>query len=430
MKARAWTMLLLAGATACAAAPVPRTASVSEPVLPSPAPSVMRAVPLPPLIPPEWAPRPYVVSVNPIAAAALLSAALEAEGSMPGPVHWPSLDEVAAAAASSAAREGVVSEGEMRAAMVSSLRSSATPHVVTAWLVAGSESLEDPATVGTWPLASTFLPPLFSQLSVAVRELASEVRLEGYGIAVRRGDAGVVAVVVGVPPPRLPLRVDRRGARAVVTAHWQHESEPVAFLVTPQHSRRLAWQRQGEDLRIEVPCGAGPRDLELTSGRLFASVVDVCRPNAPRWGFGGGDLGPVARTLVETEQRSFELLNRERRQHGLAPIAWEGRAHEVARAHSRDQAQHQRVSHFSSDGGTLDLRLARGDLPVWRAFENVGRGGPAELHLGFLTSEGHRRNLLAPQAKAGAVGAALSESGEVFLTQVLFEPVPLRKLGR
>ncbi len=371
-----------------------------------------------------------MVSVTPMAAAALLSAALEAEEALVGPVHWPSLDEVAAAAASSAARDGVVSEGEMRAAMVSSLRSSATPHVVTAWLVAGSEPLEDPAATGASPLASTFLPLLFSQLTLSVRELASEVRLEGYGIAVRRGEAGVVAVLVGVPPPRLPLQVDRRGARAVVTAHWQYESEPVAFLVTPQHSRRLAWQRQGEDLRIEVPCGSGPRDLELTSGQLFASVVDVCRPNAPRWGLGGGDLGPLARTLVETEQRSFELLNRERRQQGLAPIAWEGRAHEVARAHSRDQAQHQRVSHYSSDGGTLDLRLARGGLAVWRAFENVGRGGPAELHQGFLTSEGHRRNLLAPQARAGAVGAAISERGEVFLTQVLFEPVPLRKLGR
>lgn len=427
--------LALVGAAACATAPGPRTATGAGPraglasaPVPS-APAAAASAPLPPLVVPEWAPRPYVVSVSTMAAASLLAAALEAEVGGAAPVHWPSLDEVAAAAAASAARDGVVSEGEIRAAMVSSLRSSATPHVVTAWLVEGSEPLEDPAAAEAWPLASTFLPALFSRLSSATFDLLSEVRLEGYGVAVRRGEAGVVAVLVGVPPPRLPLQVERRGARVVVTAHWQHESEPVAFLVTPQYSRRLAWQRQGEDLRIEVPCGSGPRDLELTAGRLFASVVDVCRPNAPRQEFGGGDLGPVARTLVETEQRSFELLNRERRAHGLLPIAWEDRAHEVARAHSRDQARHQQVSHFSSDGGTLELRLARGALPVWRAFENVGRGGPAELHLGFLTSEGHRRNLLAPQARAGAVGAAVAENGEVFLTQVLFEPVPLRRLG-
>lgn len=418
-------MLGLVGVAACAAAPAARAVAVSTPTVHRPLPA------LPPLVQPRWAPRPYVVPVSSAAAAALLSATLEAEDGAALPVHWPSLDEVAVAAASSAARDGVVSEGEMHAAMVSALRSSAAPHVVTAWLVQGSEPLEDPAVADAGPLASAFLPPLFSRLSAAFHELVAEVRLEGYGVAVRRGEAGVVAVLVAVPPPRLPLQVERRGTRAVVTAQWQHDSEPVAFLVTPQHSRRLLWQRQGQEVRVEVPCGSGPRDLELTAGGLFASVVDVCRPSAPRGGFSGGDQGPAARTLVETEQRSFELLNRERRRLGLAPIAWQERAHAVARAHARDQALHQKVSHYGSDGSKLDQRLARGELPVWRAFENVGRGGgPAELHLGFLTSEGHRRNLLAPDARAGAVGAAISEEGEVFLTQVLYEPVPLRKLGQ
>lgn len=414
-------MLGLVGAAACAATRAPASPPVA-------APAVLR--PLPPLVRPQWAPRPYVVPVSARAAASLLATAIDAEGDPLLPAHWPALDDVAAAAATSAARDGVASDGEVRAAMVSALRSSAAPHVLTAWLVTGSAALEDPAVVDAGPLASAFLPSLFLQLSSSVQALVAEVQLEGYGVAVRRGEAGVVAVLVAVPPPRLPLQVERQGPRAVVTAHWQHDSEPVAFLVTPQHSRRLPWRRQGQEVRVEVPCGSGPRDLELTAGRLFASVVDVCRQSAPRWGLAGGDLGPAARTLVETEQRSFELLNRERRRLGLAPIAWDASAHAVARAHSRDQALHQKVSHYGSDGSKLDQRLARGELPVWRAFENVGRGGgPAELHLGFLTSEGHRRNLLAPAARAGAVGAAVSEDGEVFLTQILFEPMPLRKLG-
>lgn len=375
---------------------------------------------------PRGASAALVVSAR--AAAAALRAALRDEGGglgEAGPPHVAALDRVADAAAWSAAADGVVSESAVRAAMVEALRSGVTPHVIAAWVVPGAAELAAaPVDQGALPVAA--LSPLYASLAPAVRELVSAAPLEGYGLAVRRGPAGMVAALVAAEPPRLPLHVERAGARAVVTALWPSGSEPAAFAVTAQQSRRLRSQRVGGEVRVEVPCRGEALDLEVTStGGLFASVVDVCNPSDPRWSAAFGDVGPPASTLVEAEQRSFELLNRERRRLGLAPISWDATAQHMARMHSADLAAHALVSHVGSDGTTLPQRIARVGLVTWRAFENVGRaGGPGEMHHGFMTSPGHRDNLLEPTARTGAVGGAYSASGELYLTQVLVQPPP------
>ncbi|MBK7538230.1 MAG: CAP domain-containing protein [Myxococcales bacterium] len=297
--------------------------------------------------------------------------------------------------------------------------------------MAGSdELLELAASTDPSQIPGALLPLLYPPLAAALHELVLTAPLYGYGVALRRGPAGVVAALVALPPPRLPLQVERHGQRAVVTARWNHPVAPAAFLVTPRRSLRLASQRVGDEVRVEVPCHSQLADLEVSNGGgMFVSVVDICNQAEPRWSASTGDIGPSAATLVEIEQRSFELLNRERRRHGLLPISWDATAQTMARWHALDLARHELVSHVGSDGNTLEQRVARAALPAWRTFENVGRaGGPGQMHLGFMTSPGHRDNLLEPRARLGAIGASRSASGELYLTQVLYQPRPMRRL--
>jgi hypothetical protein len=345
--------------------------------------------------------------------------------------HDPTLTPVAEAAAWSASVDEVISEAAVRNAMVTALRSGLSPHIVTAWLrPAGGPRM--PMSEGRGYAAATFvsedeLQELHEALSRSLLELAAAAPLESFAVSVRSGPAGIVAAVAAIEPPRLPLLVERDKGRVTVTAPWHHLAKPAAYLVTPQRSERLSAELEGTSVKIVVPCRAASGDLEvLGGGGVFASLVDVCNPTDPRWTIHTGDIGPAASALVEVEQRAFELLNRERRDHGLAPVIWDLTALEMARRHARDMAEHRFVSHVGFDGNTLEHRISDAGLPAARTFENVGRsGGPGEMHYGFMTSPGHRDNLLAPTARYAAVGAARDPvTKELYFTQVLYERRP------
>jgi uncharacterized protein YkwD len=271
------------------------------------------------------------------------------------------------------------------------------------------------------------LQELHTTLSAALLELVAAAPIVSFAVSVRSGPAGIVAAVAALEPPRLPLRIEHQANATIVTAPWHRQAQPVAYIVTPKRSDRLATAVEGDSLKILVPCRARAGDLEVIGDAgLFASIVDVCNPADPRWAAPTGDLGPMATTLVEIEQRSFELLNRERRRRGHVPIVWDARAQAMARRQSQDMARYRFVSHVGSDGNTLMQRLTAVELPALRTFENVGRaGGPGEMHLGFMTSPGHRDNLLEPTARAGGIGAAVDPvTHDLYVTQVLYQPKP------
>jgi uncharacterized protein YkwD len=337
----------------------------------------------------------------------------------------PLLRRVAEAAAWSASREEVISDSEVHSAMIATLRSGVSPHLLTAWLRPAQRRRAGPGVEAT-AIDQEDLQALYRSLGPELRELVASAEVDSFAVSVRGGPGGVVAVVAALPPPRLPFNVEHQGQRAIVTAPWSRLTTPAAFLVTPQTSVRVAAARIGDSVQIVVPCRRQDVDLELSDGAgLFASLVDVCNPTDPRWAAFPGDIGPAATTEVELEQRAFELLNRERRRHDLVPLIWDPRAQEMARRHSRDLAEHRRVSHVGSDGTTLDQRIAWVALPARATFENVGRaGGPGEIHQGFMTSRGHRENLLEPTARYGAVGVASDrQRHELYFTQVLYAPL-------
>ncbi len=322
------------------------------------------------------------------------------------------LGEVALAAARSAADDDVVSSAAVRRAMTVHLGSGLSPHVLAA---RGSDA------------------QIATQLAAALVELRRTTEVAAIGTAMAEGRAGRVGTIVALPAPALPIAIEHApGAgsagepRARLRLAWPWPAEAAAFDVTPTAMRRLDGRLDRGVFELAIDCARTAGTIEISAGaQLIAAITNACRggdePVAP--GPDRLDVGPPARSRVEVEQRLFELVNRERRARGQSPLAWDEASHRFARQHSADMARSRFVGHQASDGTPMAVRL--GAMPARAVFENVGRaGGPGEAHLGFMTSPGHRANLLAREAERGAIGVELdaADPSAFYITQLFIRP--------
>ena len=112
-------------------------------------------------------------------------------------------------------------------------------------------------------------------------------------------------------------------------------------------------------------------------------------------------------TTALDPEKARDLSNGYRKQNGLKPLRLNAALTEAAKAHSRDLAKWDRISHFGSDGSNPWDRVKRSGFNAKVAAENVGTGQAtvAEVLKGWQTSPGHNKNLLL--ADADQMGIAL-----------------------
>lgn len=131
-----------------------------------------------------------------------------------------------------------------------------------------------------------------------------------------------------------------------------------------------------------------------------------------------------------TEESDFEkqvltLVNQERQNAGLEPLAWNSSLADVARAHSKDMGVRNFMSHTNPDGLSPFDRLKNAGISYSRAAENIAAGQttPESVMQSWMNSEGHRNNILNPDLKEIGVGYYKTDSGyrhywpQVFITQ-------------
>jgi len=101
-------------------------------------------------------------------------------------------------------------------------------------------------------------------------------------------------------------------------------------------------------------------------------------------------------TVHPWETEVIALTNAERANHGCAPLAYNPRLTAAAQGHSRDMAINDYFSHYSLDGRTPWDRIRATGYDYDRAAENIaaGYGSPASVVAGWMTSSGHRANIL------------------------------------
>src|SRR5215207_5162001 len=189
----------------------------------------------------------------------------------------------------------------------------------------------------------------------------------------------------------------------------------------------------------------GPATIELTDGRLGGATE--ARPGSPLHelspggrpdlrerdrgrdrpdGVGAGascpnpSLAPAAASLPAVSAATLCLLNGERADRGLAPLAINPKLGSAASAYARDLVAGSYFSHTGRDGSdVLDRVEAAGYLQGaagWRIGENLawGTGGlatPAAIMQAWINSHGHRENILNPAYREIGLGIALGNPG-------------------
>ena len=127
------------------------------------------------------------------------------------------------------------------------------------------------------------------------------------------------------------------------------------------------------------------------------------------------------------EQRIFALVNEERKKEGAVELSWDDELAFEARRHSFNMVARWFFSHEDPIRGDLAKRL-RGDKIVWRfcaenIFSEQGYPDPSRAAVeGWLSSPGHRANMLNPKLVRTAIGVSQRTDGVVFVTQEFIQP--------
>jgi uncharacterized protein YkwD len=89
------------------------------------------------------------------------------------------------------------------------------------------------------------------------------------------------------------------------------------------------------------------------------------------------------------------LVNRERIDEGLDPVAWSAALTEVGLGHAVEMYAEGYFGHVSPVTGTVGDRLDTAGIVFVVAGENLALAATAEdVHAGLMSSAGHRRNIL------------------------------------
>lgn len=226
----------------------------------------------------------------------------------------------------------------------------------------------------------------------------------------RRLEAGASTAVEGKLTGRY------RDARVVVTS-------PDGKVAEQEPSARKGW------VRGKIACArSGKYQVEVMAEDVHGTAVLANFPIycavdppalAPR--AAGTHVGRASADRVEKEV--LALVNRDRAAAGLQPVVWDERLAAIARAHSRDMAEHDYVGHVSPRTGTALDRVRKGGLDPGLVLENVALALSAqEVESGFMSSPGHRANVVEPRATRLGVGVTpgtpVSGAVPLYFTQV------------
>lgn len=162
-----------------------------------------------------------------------------------------------------------------------------------------------------------------------------------------------------------------------------------------------------------VALGGEPsvRRSAATASKPAPQQVARLHDKAPSGSFEQAPAGALAdrdysHTSLDAE-KARELINKYRKEKGLKPLKLDAELTAAAKAHSRDLAKWDRISHYGSDGSNPWDRVKRTGYRARLAAENVGTGQVdfQEVLRGWEESPGHNKNLLL--ADASHMGIAL-----------------------
>ncbi|MDP3284161.1 MAG: CAP domain-containing protein [Desulfobacterales bacterium] len=152
--------------------------------------------------------------------------------------------------------------------------------------------------------------------------------------------------------------------------------------------------------------------------------------------------------IAKLEKHIHNLINGERKKHGLSSLTFNVSLNAIARRHSDDMAGRNYFSHYSPEGHGFPYRYNKAGYACrihgkgtsyftgaeniyrnnlynrvtivkgvkyhdWNSLETIA-GTTVE---GWMSSSGHRKNILMPHWRSEGIGVAISSDGRVYITQ-------------
>jgi uncharacterized protein YkwD len=268
-----------------------------------------------------------------------------------------------------------------------------------------------------------------------IKEMLRSAGIGRVGIGVDRSD-DMVYVALALQEKRLdllapiPRRLPPGGQASIEARLAAHLTNPAIAITAPDGSvREQAPPLSKGFVRSEIRCAADGRyQVEIVASGTTGAMVLANFPVycgvapaalAPR----AAGVSTVEVTPEEAERQMLALINRDRKRAGVAPLAADDKLTAIARAHTRDMVEHDFVGHVSPRTGNTVDRVHRAGLTPGFVSENVGRGYSAEeAEQGFMSSPGHRANIVDPRPRRVGVGIvygpAVTGTRPLFVTQL------------
>lgn len=122
----------------------------------------------------------------------------------------------------------------------------------------------------------------------------------------------------------------------------------------------------------------------------------------------------AAQRIQPESQELLEAANRSRAQAGLSSLKWDATLARAAREHCLQMAEHGPISHRYAGEPDLTERAAAAGAHFSLVEENVAMAdSPTRVHTLWMTSKGHRENLLNPRVDRVGI-AVVYARGELY----------------
>lgn len=126
-----------------------------------------------------------------------------------------------------------------------------------------------------------------------------------------------------------------------------------------------------------------------------------------------------AQAASSTEQTLLRLLNEDRARSGLPALILDEELSRIARIKSQDMVNNNYFAHTSPTYGNVRSMLNSFGVKYLSAGENIARSRSVyHSNAAFLSSEGHRRNMLSSTFTHVGIGIVVNAHGFVTVTEI------------
>ena len=127
----------------------------------------------------------------------------------------------------------------------------------------------------------------------------------------------------------------------------------------------------------------------------------------------------AAASVTAAEQTLYQLLNQDRARYGLNGLILDEELCRIARIKSQDMVDNRYFAHLSPTYGNVRSMLTSFGVKYLSAGENIARSRSVyHSNAAFLSSEGHRRNMLSSTYTHVGIGVVTDANGFVTVTEI------------